>query len=69
MLSANFFVCFWLTFIGLVAMLGLSTAMLAGASLRSGEIAAGITATVLTLACGLVCGIAQDTCRSLKHKR
>ena len=69
MLSANFFVCFLLTFISLMAMLGLSTAMLAGVSLRSGEIPAGITATVLTLACGLVCGIAQDTCRSLKHKR
>ncbi len=69
MLSTNVFVCFWLMLIGLMGMLGIATAMLAGAALRSGSIASGITLTVLTLACGLVCGIAQDSWRSLGHKR
>ena len=69
MLSTRFFVSFWVMLIGLMGMLGLAAAALAGTLLRSGDIAAGITATVITLACGLLCGIAQDAWRSLGHRR
>jgi hypothetical protein len=68
MLPTTFFTCFWLTLIGMMGMLGLTGAILAGAALRSGELGAGMTATVLTLACGLVCGIAQDAWRTRHHQ-
>jgi hypothetical protein len=66
---ATFFLFFWVTLIGLLGMLGLGTAALAGAALRSGEFASGGATTALALACGLLCGIAQDACRSLGHPR
>ena len=68
MLSTNFFVFFWITLIGLMGMLGVGAAALAGSLLRSGNLASGATATAIALVCGLLCGIAQDACRSLGQR-
>ena len=69
MLSAQFFRFFWLTFIAIMALLGVAIAMLAGSLLARGDLAGTATAVALTAACALLCGIAEDTRRALRDVR
>lgn len=63
--GAQFFRFFWMTYIALIGMLGLSMAMMAGSLWASASIGAAATATVLGLVCALMCGVADDARRAL----
>lgn len=65
MLATQFFRFFWLTYIALLGLLGLSLAMLAGELWATGRIAAALAATLMGVACALLCGLADETRRSL----
>ncbi len=65
MLPAMFFRLFWLVFIALIGMLGLGLAALAGALLAQRNLPSAVAACVLTAACALLCGLAEDARRSL----
>ena len=64
MSHALFFRCFWVTFIGLQLMLGFGAAATTGALLRRGDLGTGGMMLVVTLACALLCGVAQDGYRA-----
>jgi flavin-dependent dehydrogenase len=62
---AAFFRLFWVVFIALIGMLGVGIAALAGALLARRDLASAVAACVLTVACALLCGLAEDARRSL----
>ncbi len=69
MLSHAFFQFFWLLFIGLMGLLGLAAAMAAGLTFARGDVASGLVATLMALACGLLCGIAHMSYREVTPRR
>lgn len=68
-LGHAFFQFFWLLFIGLMGLLGLAAALAAGLTFARGEVASGIVATLMALACGLLCGIAHMSYREAAPRR
>jgi hypothetical protein len=56
------------TLIGLLGLLALGAAV-TGAALRTGELAIGGAMAVVRLACGLLCGVAEDACHGLGRPR
>ncbi len=65
MLSPAFFRLFWLLFIGVIGLLGLGLAMVAGMLLALGDLPSGMAAAMLGAACALLCGTADTVRRSL----
>jgi pheromone shutdown protein TraB len=68
-LGHTFFQFFWLLFIGLMGLLGLAAALAAGLTFARGDMASGIVATLMALACGLLCGIAHMSYREVSPHR
>lgn len=60
MINARFFEFFWVTFIGLIGMLGLALALVAGTTLAMREISVAITAVALSAGCGALCVMAEE---------
>lgn len=69
MLSGRLFEMFWLVFIGLVGLLGLTLAMTAGIAFAQHALASGIVATLLTATCAVLCGEAQSCLRAATARR
>jgi len=68
-INSSFFQMFWLVFIGLMGLLGISLAMTAGFSLATRDVPSALVATALTGACALLCGIAHMTYREAQPPR
>lgn len=65
MFAARFFRLFWVILIYEVLMLGVTLAMVAGASFARGNFVTALTATTLAAVCGLLCGEAHDAWRGV----
>lgn len=65
----GFFRSFWMIFVGLMGLHGLSLAIVAGGSLAGGEWVIGALAAVLALVCAVLCGAADDCRRALAAPR
>ena len=63
MFAARFFRLFWVILIYEVLMLGVTLAMVAGASFAAGNLVTALTATGLAALCGLLCGQAHEAWR------
>lgn len=61
MLSEGFFRAFWLTFMGLIGLLGIAIAMDAGMAIAAGDYVATVVALLLCAGCGALCVIAEET--------
>jgi hypothetical protein len=60
-LSGGFFQAFWLTYIGLIGLLGITIAMDAALAIAVGDMLAALTALGLCAACGALCIVAEET--------
>jgi hypothetical protein len=69
MLSTPFLTLFWWTYVVLMGLLGLTTALVAGQALARGALADGIVAALLTGVCAALCGLADETRRALPRER
>ncbi len=69
MLSGRIFQMFWIVFIGLIGMLGLTLAMTAGVAFAQHSYATALVATLLTGVCALMCGEAQASLRAVSSGR
>ncbi len=67
--GGQFFKFFWMTYIALIGLLGLSMGMMAGRLWADAEFPAAAIATLLGLGCALLCGVADDARRALDPDR
>ena len=68
-MSTMFFRAFWMIFVALMGLHGLSLAIVAGSSFSAGEWVIGVVAAMLAVLCAMLCGAADDCRRALAAHR